>query len=84
MPMKNPSQLHPRGDVVVKAKTSKKKAPLKDTFDPEAGKASDNPFGEHISASSEPEGDASEVPSEEATSNDTVSEYDDTQTGEET
>ena len=58
MPMKRPSRLHPRSEdeeeVVVKD----------ELFNPEAGRASDDPFGEHI------------APSQEAASNDEVSEYD--------
>ena len=70
MPMKRPSRLHPRsedGDEVV----------VKDElFNPEAGRASDDPFGEHIAPSEEQATDSQEDPSEEAASNDEVSEYD--------
>ena len=45
-------------------------------FNPEAGRASDDPFGEHIAPSEEQAIDSQEDPSQEAASNDEVSEYD--------
>lgn len=45
-------------------------------FNPEAGRASDDPFGEHVAPSQEQATDSQEDPSQEAASNDEVSEYD--------
>jgi len=67
MPMKHPSRLHPRSEDEVE---------VEGAFNPEAGRASDNPFGEHIAPSQEQAVDSQEAPSQEAASNDEVSEYD--------
>ena len=70
MPMKRPSRLHPRS-------TDEDEIVVEDAlFNPEAGRASDDPFGEHIAPSEEQAIDSQEDPSQEAASNDEVSEYD--------
>lgn len=75
MPMKRPSRLHPRSEdeVVVK----------EEVFNPEAGRASDDPFGEHIAPSEEQATDSQEDPSQEAASNEEVSKYDEENQNEE-
>jgi hypothetical protein len=69
MPMKRPSRLHPRSMDEVVAKEE-------EVFNPEAGRASDDPFGEHIAPSQEQATDSQEAPLQEAASNEEVSEYD--------
>lgn len=69
MPMKRPSRLHPRSEHEAEVVED-------EVFNPEAGRASDDPFGEHIAPSQEQATDSQEDPSEEAASNDEVSEYD--------
>lgn len=71
MPMKNPSRLHPQpGEEVEVVEVAE------EVFNPEAGKASDNPFGEHTAPSQEQAVDSQEAPSEEAAPAEEVSEYD--------
>ena len=76
MPMKRPSRLHPRsegGTLVVED----------ELFNPEAGRASDDPFGEHVAPSQEQATDSQEDPSQEAASNEEVSKYDEENQNEE-
>lgn len=67
--MKYTIALHPRNEIAYDV--------AEEVFNPEAGKASDNPFGEHVAPSEEPLVAEQEDPSEEAASNQTVSELDD-------
>jgi len=69
MPMKRPSRLHPCSEDEVVTKEE-------ELFNPEAGRASDDPFGEHIAPSQEQASASQEDPSEEAASNGEVSKYD--------
>ena len=70
MPMKHAIALHPRNEIAVVVDEEE------EVFNPEAGKVSDDPFGEHV-APSEPHEAEQEAPSEEAASTETVSELDD-------
>lgn len=70
MPMKRPSRLHPRSE------DEDEVVDKDELFNPEAGRASDDPFGEHTAPSEEQAADSQEDPSQEAASNDEVSEYD--------
>ena len=70
MPMKHAIALHPRNEIAVVVEEEE------EVFNPEAGKVSDTPFGEHV-APSEPHEAEQEAPSEEAASTETVSELDD-------
>ena len=70
MPMKHAIALHPRNEIAVVVEEEE------EVFNPEAGKVSDVPFGEHV-APSEPREAEQEAPSEEAASTETVSELDD-------
>ena len=70
MPMKHAIALHPRNEIAVVVEEEE------EVFNPEAGKSSDDPFGEHV-APSEPHEAEQEAPSEEAASTETVSELDD-------
>ena len=70
MPMKHAIALHPRNEIAIVVEEEE------EVFNPEAGKASDDPFGEHV-APSEPHEAEQEAPSEEAASTETVSELDD-------
>ena len=72
MAIKNPAQLHPRGEAMPLAVQEE----LVEIFDPEAGKSSDNPFGEHTAPSKEQVVDPQEDPLEEAVSTKEVSKYD--------
>lgn len=68
--MKYTIALHPRNEIAYDVIEE-------EIFNPEAGKASDDPFGEHVAPSEEPLVAEQEDPSEEAASNKTVSELDD-------
>ena len=70
MPMKHAVALHPRNEIAIVVEEEE------EVFNPEAGKVSDAPFGEHV-APSEPREAEQEAPSEEADSTETVSELDD-------
>lgn len=70
MPMKHAIALHPRNEIAVVVEEEE------EVFNPEAGKVSHAPFGEHV-APSEPHEAEQEAPSEEAASTKTVSELDD-------
>jgi len=69
--MKYTIALHPRNEITYDVIEEE------EIFNPEAGKVSDNPFGEHVTPSEEPLVAEQEDPSEEAASNKTVSELDD-------
>lgn len=70
--MKYTIALHPRNEIAYDVAEEEE-----EVFNPEAGKVSDNPFGEHVAPSEEPLVAEQEAPSEEAVSNQTVSELDD-------
>ena len=70
--MKHAIALHPRNEIAIVVEEEEE-----EVFNPEAGKVSDAPFGEHVAPSEEPLVVEQEAPSEEAASNKTVSELDD-------
>ena len=69
--MKYTIALHPRNEIAYDVIEEE------EIFNPEAGKVSDNPFGEHVTPSEEPLVAEQEDPSEEAAANKTVRELDD-------
>ena len=67
--MKYTVALHPRNEIAYAPEEE-------EAFNPEAGKVSDDPFGEHVAPSESREAEQ-EAPSEEAASTETVSELHD-------